>query len=56
MERGEEEGKENTKDIEEEEEEEGERNSTFCLEFPMIRPSVSIGARGKVLPRDESFT
>ena len=33
-------------------EEEGERSYTFSLEFPAIEPSVSIGVRGKVLPRD----
>ena len=37
-------------------EEEGrERSSTFSLEFPVIRPSVFVGARGEVLPHDETF-
>ena len=36
------------------EEEGGERSSTFSLEFPAIGLSISIGARGEVLPRDES--
>ena len=39
----------------EREEERGERNSTFFLVFPAIEPSVSVEARGKILPRDKSF-
>ena len=37
------------------EEESRERGSTFPLDFPTIRPSVSGEARGKVLPRDKSY-
>ena len=37
------------------EEESRERGSTSSLDFPVIGPSVSIGARGKVLPCSESF-
>ena len=37
------------------EEESRERGSTFSLNFPVIGPSVSGGARDKVLPRNESF-
>ena len=33
----------------------GVRGSTFSLEFTEIGPVVSIGERGKVHPRDESF-
>ena len=33
----------------------GEISSTLSLEFSVIGPSVSIGARRKVLLRDESF-
>ena len=32
-----------------------ERNSNLSLNFPAIRPLISIGARGKVLPRGKSF-
>ena len=40
----------------EREEEEGERSSTFSLDFSAIGLWVFAGARGEVLPRDESFT
>ena len=34
----------------------GVRSSTFSLDFTEIGPSVFVGARGKVQPRDKSFT
>ena len=39
----------------EEEEESRERGSTFSLDFWVIRSSSFGGARGKALPRKESF-
>ena len=32
-----------------------ERSSHFSLDFPVIGPVVSDGARGKELPRDKSY-
>ena len=37
------------------EEEGGERSSTFSLVFLAIGSLVSVGVRGKVLPRGKSF-
>ena len=33
-----------------------ERDSTFSLNFPKIRPAVSSGARGRVQPHGKGFT
>ena len=52
--RWEREGKKGKKE-ERREEERRERSSTFFLEFSVIRPSVSVGTRGEVLPHDDSF-
>ena len=49
-------GKKRGRKKEKEREEEGrERNSTFSLVFPAIGPSVTVRARRKVLPRENSF-
>ena len=34
---------------------ERERDSTFSLNFPMIGPAVSGGARGRIQPHDKGF-